>query len=608
VLMAGLDGIKFDLVSVAGRRIDEFDITKLEWNKDTRDQFHKATRDFLFTDEHIKYNAIDSYVLPYIYEKQQHLAEANNQLFLINSLRSRSIKPLAEAERTGFVHNSEKWREITKKRIEEAKELSEQMDDYIAERKIHVSIINPEVAKKLSQRSGRESRLRERLEKTRNKILELESKNKTHLKSYQTLKELYPELMNQLDTVVNQPTEKARVNWGSSKQALEVFRRLGVKLPQKKDNTTHEMKAGVSKEARTNWMVENMDSEHYQFMELFDKYKRVSHNISAFGEKWIEKYVRSNGKAYTTFRQASTATLRLASGNADAGLFNLQQIPSRDGPEYRECFGTDPGRGIIVLDYVGCELVCMISLSKDLDLKRISELPDQHSYLGTKCWRAVYLDRYNRTKDQKWLELANSYEMDASTPAKKKERTKFKESGAFPVVYGVSASKVAAIQGFSKHEGQIFIDTIESEMPNVISFVKLQAQKALRDGYVIHNDRTNSRRLFSPVIDHNLYVYEMTRGQLAAVESAARNTCIQGTNADIVIEAMCLIDLWKRLYKQDIRLLGQVHDELIYDCPIDKLDFYAEKIEQLMIRAAKNYLIPEIDMKVDVHKGLTWTK
>ena len=145
-------------------------------------------------------------------------------------------------------------------------------------------------------------------------------------------------------------------------------------------------------------------------------------------------------------------------------------------------------------------------------------------------------------------------------------------------------------------------------MPNVISFVKLQAQKALRDGYVIHNDRTNSRRLFSPVIDHNLYGYEMTRGQLAAVESAARNTCIQGTNADIVIEAMCLIDLWKRLYKQDIRLLGQVHDELIYDCPIDKLDFYAEKIEQLMIRAAKNYLIPEIDMKVDVHKGLTWTK
>lgn len=78
------------------------------------------------------------------------------------------------------------------------------------------------------------------------------------------------------------------------------------------------------------------------------------------------------------------------------------------------------------------------------------------------------------------------------------------------------------------------------------------------------------------------------------------------TNVDIIIEAIVTIYRWARLYKLDIRLLGQVHDELIYDFPDEIADVVGPKIKTLMTRAAQRYLIPEISMDVDMHIGKTW--
>lgn len=69
-----------------------------------------------------------------------------------------------------------------------------------------------------------------------------------------------------------------------------------------------------------------------------------------------------------------------------------------------------------------------------------------------------------------------------------------------------------------------------------------------------------------------------------------------------------MIHAWKTIYKQDVRIFLQVHDEIVCDCPEDKAEFYADKIKQLMKRAAKNYLIPEIEMDVDVRVGKFWKK
>lgn len=603
VLMAGMEGFRFDLVNVCQRRLKEIPD---EWSKDTRSDFTSGSSSFVFEDKHVLYNATDAWVLPYIFKAQEALVNRYNQQFLINCCRARLIRALAEAEVTGFVHNSEKWLGIARARYDQAKKLAADMDHMANDvYGIYLTDVSPTAAEGVKKFEARVEKWIERVEKLKAEILRMESQDKTHLKAYTITKE---QLIKAEENPPKQPEENS-INWDSPIQVLTFLRLIHCPIPKAKAKDSPGLKEGVGKEARANWFVEHGDSPFSGFMSKFDKYKQLMHNVNSFGETWIQKYTHpQTKKVYTTFRQADTATLRLASGNADNGLFNLQQIPAREGPEYRECFGTDPGRSIITLDYTGCEIVAMISLSRDLNLKRVSEMPDQHSYMGTKCWRAVYQARYERTGDPKWLDLAQSYVMDQSTPEKKKERTRFKESGVFACVYGVKPPKVAAIQRFAVQDAAVFIKVIEDEMPNVFNFVKGKAAEALVNGYVIHNTRTNSRRWFTPVINQMKYGDEITRSQQIEIESAARNTCVQGTNVDLIVEAMCLIDLWKRLFKVDLRLLGQVHDEVIYDCPTEDVDWICDKVEQLMVRAAQNYLIPELSMKVDARKGLTWKK
>lgn len=599
VLTAGVEHLIYSLVETCRRRGVEIPV----WmNKDIRAQF--ADHDGNFTTEQVLYNAGDSLVLPDLYDAQNVYAERAGQLFLVNSLRSRAIRPLCEAEMTGFVHNQDRWLELAAQGQKKCEEYCKQLDELISSMGVSPLEINKGLSKKWESYRKAVDRRDARIEKLQSMIARLESSGKTHLKSY-------TESVSQLSKTINStslPPQEPHVMWSSSKQVIDVIKRIGCPMPMGKDVKTKRPKAGIGKGARADWFSAHEGSPFIDFMTKFDKYKKILHNVNSFGEQWIKNYYNPHtGKVHTVFRQADTATLRLSSGKKSEGYFNLQQIPAREGPEYRACFGTDPGRGIITLDYTGCEIVCMISLSRDLELKRISELPDQHSYMGTKCWRAVYQYRYEKTGDPQWKELAETYVME-NVGAGKKMRTKFKESGVFPVIYGVHAPKVASIQGFTKEEGQIFINTIEAEMPNVVSFVKQQAQFALENGYVVHNNRARSRRWFWPVIERQMYGHELTKSQEIEIESAARNTCVQGTNVDIVIEAMCMIDLWKRLFNIDIRLLGQVHDELIYDCPIDKLEWTRSKLVSLMERAAQNYLIPEISMKVDSHIADHWVK
>src|SRR6185369_5149580 len=74
------------------------------------------------------------------------------------------------------------------------------------------------------------------------------------------------------------------INWGSSKQVLEVLRQLNCPSPTKQDKATRKPKAGVGKEARANWFVANEGSEFEPLMKKFDEFKKIQHNIKSFGE------------------------------------------------------------------------------------------------------------------------------------------------------------------------------------------------------------------------------------------------------------------------------------------------------------------------------------
>jgi len=333
--------------------------------------------------------------------------------------------------------------------------------------------------------------------------------------------------------------------------------------------------------------------------------------VNSFGEQWVKDYVNpQTSRVHTRLDQAGTETGRFSSGSKSKKQKihpNMQQIPKP--VEYRECFIADEGRRMLTADYKNCEGVIMIAQSGDLNMKRITELDDQHSYLGTKCWRNVYRKRYEKAGDTKWLELATTYEMNKSTPEKTKERDKFKNSGGlFPVAYGVFASKVAGAAGITEDEGQVMIDTIKAEIPLVIKYLDGVSKFATQHGYVIHNKRTGSRRWFQPVLNEKHYGWKIDKGDIISIESAARNSVIQGTNSDLVKEAIAMLHMWAKIFKQDIFFMLTVHDEIVCDCPEGQEDYYLDKLSQLMERAAQNYLIPEIEMHVDANHGTTWMK
>jgi DNA polymerase I-like protein with 3'-5' exonuclease and polymerase domains len=609
-IMSGIPGKIYNIVDCMKRRGIPI---RPEMDKAIRNEFVGADpATFELEDKHIKYNATDVIDLHLLDRKQQEWIDKLDMNFLIHRLRTPLVTILGEGEMIGFKHDSEYWMEICNRRIVQANALIEQLDAYVVSKGLDLLELNPTLAAEYSKRESRIEKMEARFAKLTAQVVDYERRGKTTIKAYQVCCDSIAKLGREMSNA-HEPLPEPTINWGSPQQPLEVMRKLGIRpLPMANDPKTYKLKEGVGKAARANWFSDNPTHEHLEFMQLFDKFKKLDHNIKSFGAKWIETYFNPiTGKVHTCFRQSGTRTGRFASGDVENGYFNLQQIPGEITDfgnnvkiaEYRKCFGTDPGRKIATLDYTGCEIVCMVSLSQDLDLKRVSDLPDQHSYMGTKCWRAVYEQRYKNTGDTKWKELAENYVMGG----KSKERTKFKQSGIFPVIYGVKAPKVASIQGFSRQDGQVFIDTIEAEMPKVVAFVKNKAAFALQHGYVLHNTRTNSRRWFKDVIDANTRNFELTNKESSKVETAARNSPVQGTNVDIIIEAIVTIWRWAKLFKVDVRFLGQVHDELIYDFPEDQ-DWIPAKLQQLMQRTAQRYLIPELSMKAGCDVGYYWIK
>lgn len=617
-LLAGQDGYRNDIISVINYYLGYQAIP--EWmDKDIRSEFSACPH---FEDRHILYNASDTIRLKDVYYKQLEKAAKIGQSFMLKSINSRIIIPIAKAEQLGIRHDTEKWLGIAKDREIKANAICQELTrQLVSEYSVNLETVNPALKKEREAKENKLSKLQIRIIKLKRSLQILNEKGKAHLKSYllstqqlklceTTLEELSQGAKTQ--TVKGEdPVYSAEVNWGSSKQVLTAFREMQCPIPTAKDKKSHGMKEGVGKEARTNWFVANEDSLFMPFMKKFDSFKKLQHNIKSFGESWVNQYVR-DGRAFTSLDQAGTATGRFSSGSKGIKhkrYYNGQQIPVKgDDKIYRTCFIADDGRSLGTLDYANCEGAIMTSLARDLNMMKILQMKDSHSYLGTKVWRAIYADRYAKTGDAKWGFLAENYLMENNTPEGKKARDIFKNScGLFPVSYGVSANKVAATSRINEREGQIAIDVIKKEIPDVTILLEGKAEQAVKYGYVHHNDRTNSRRYFTQALDAEHYHWKLNKEDKATIEFAARNSPIQGTNSDLIKEAIAYIEIYTNLFKQDIRFLNTIHDEIVVDVPEDK-EPLVDKVKQLMVRAANNYLIPEVVMGVDERVAKYWKK
>ena len=269
------------------------------------------------------------------------------------------------------------------------------------------------------------------------------------------------------------------------------------------------------------------------------------------------------GRVHTSYHQAVAATGRLSSSEP-----NLQNIPVRtaEGRRIRQAFVAEPGFVLVAADYSQIELRIMAHLSGDEGLRAAFERgEDIHSATAAEVFGG---------------------------PVTGEQRRRAKAIN-FGLIYGMSAFGLARQLGIERPEAQQYVDLYFARYPGVKRFMDETRVQARDQGYV---ETVFGRRLHLPEIASR----NAQRRQYA--ERTAINAPMQGTAADIIKRAMIDLDAWSRGREDEVRMIMQVHDELVFEVREPLADEAAAEIRRRM-EAAAELAVPLV---VEVGRGRNW--
>lgn len=267
-------------------------------------------------------------------------------------------------------------------------------------------------------------------------------------------------------------------------------------------------------------------------------------------------------RIHTSYHQAVTATGRLSSTDP-----NLQNIPVRtqEGRRIRHAFIAPKGYKIVAADYSQIELRIMAHLSQDKGLlEAFSKGADIHSATAAEVFK---VDLNEVSSDQRRSAKAIN----------------------FGLIYGMSAFGLAKQLGISRKEAGQYIEHYFATYPGVQNYMDDVRTKAQEQGYV---ETIFGRRLYLPEIKAK----NAMRRQ--AAERTAINAPMQGTAADIIKRAMVSVDNWLAGADYDVRMIMQVHDELVFEVREDQVDAFVDEVKQQMSGAA------DLDVPLLVEAGV----
>ena len=282
----------------------------------------------------------------------------------------------------------------------------------------------------------------------------------------------------------------------------------------------------------------------------------------------LPKLTDSQGRIHTDFVQTGTATGRLSCREP-----NLQNIPVRNeaGRRIRSAFTAPEGKVLISADYSQIELVVLAHLSGDQNMSR--------SFIeGTDVHKATAALIYGVTPD-------------AVTP----EMRRTAKTINFGVIYGMSAFRLANDLGISRTQASMFIDNYFRMYSSVDTFIKETIKKAEETGYV---ETILGRR--RPILAIN----SRNKIEKSAAERIAVNTPVQGSAADIVKKAMLAVSAALEKSASPAKLLLQVHDELIFECPDDQKTI--EATIALIKDKMENAVKLTVPLRVSIEYGKNW--
>lgn len=344
-------------------------------------------------------------------------------------------------------------------------------------------------------------------------------------------------------------------NLNSPKQLGEVlFERLG--LPAKKKTKT-----GYSTNVD---VLESLRSKH-PVIGMILEYRKLAKLNSTYVEG-LTKEIESDGRIHSVFNQTETRTGRISSAEP-----NLQNIPVRTelGREMRKFFAAKPGCVLLDADYSQIELRVLAGIAKDENMiAAFREGADIHA----------------RTASQVF-----DIPLDYVTP----EMRSRAKAVNFGIVYGIGAFSLSQDIGVSVAEADQYIKSYLRNFSGVRQYMENTVKQAKEQGYVT---TLFGRKRFLPELSSS------NANLRAFGERAAMNTPIQGTAADIIKIAM--VRVHKRLKEEGLqaKLILQVHDELIVECPFEEQEKASAVLKEEMEQAVS---LP-VPMLAEVHSGKNW--
>ncbi|MDC9727170.1 MAG: DNA polymerase I [Candidatus Thioglobus sp.] len=304
----------------------------------------------------------------------------------------------------------------------------------------------------------------------------------------------------------------------------------------------------------------------HPLVDLILSYRTLTKLNSTYLEALPKQIDLNTQRLHTSYHQAVTATGRLSSSNP-----NLQNIPirSEQGARIRGAFIASKGNVIIAADYSQIELRIMAHISQDVNL----------------------LQAFKADQDVHSATAATMFGVAADEVTKEQRRRA--KAINFGLIYGMSAFGLAKQIDVSRTEAKQYIDAYFDNYPGVANYMEDTKESAKIQGYV---ETVMGRRLYLPQINAKNKML-----QQHALRTAI-NAPMQGSSADIIKLAMLDVAQWIGQDNADIKMIMQVHDELVFEVNAEKAHEFADKIRSLMEDA---YAL-DIPLKVDVGMGDSW--
>jgi DNA polymerase-1 len=314
-------------------------------------------------------------------------------------------------------------------------------------------------------------------------------------------------------------------------------------------------------------VLQELADQGYELPALILEHRACAKLKSTYTDKLPQMVNPQTGRVHTSYHQAVAATGRLSSSDP-----NLQNIPvrSQEGRRIRQAFIADPGYRIVAADYSQIELRIMAHLSADAGLL-------QAFAAGVDIHRAT---------------AAEVFDTGGADQVTADQRRSAKAIN-FGLIYGMSAFGLARQLGIERAAAQQYVDLYFDRYPGVRAYMERMRQEAHAQGYV---ETVFGRRLHLPEINAR------NKMRQAAAERTAINAPMQGTASDIIKRAMLAVDGWIEAERPPVKMIMQVHDELVFEVAEAELEPVCERIRGFMESAA-SLAVP---LLVEVGIGDNW--